>query len=57
MQKIIKSEMLPSGDLFSILMGLNSFLSSPTSEQGCKNRWGGGNVGIAPGNCFVYEFT
>ena len=33
--------------VYFLLMGLNSSLSSPTSEQVCKK---GGNVGIVPGN-------
>ena len=37
---------LPSGGY--CLLGLNSSLSSPTSEQVCYK--GGGNVGISPGN-------
>ena len=39
----------PSFRRFICRLGLNSSLSSPTSEQVCKKR-GGGNVGIAPGN-------
>ena len=31
-------------------MGLNSSLSSPTSEQVCLKKGQGDNVGIAPGN-------
>ena len=34
---------------FICILGLNSSLSSPTSEQVCK-RGGGGDGGIAPGN-------
>ena len=58
MKKIIKapppekSDVLPLGGLV-LLMGLNSSLSSPTTEQVCKNGvdgWLGGNVDVAPGS-------
>ena len=37
-------DVLPSGGLFLLFMGLNSSLSSPNSEQVCKK--GGGTVGL-----------
>ena len=40
--------MLPLGSLF-LLMGLNSSLSSPTSEQVCKKK-GEGSVGLSLNN-------
>ena len=36
--------LLPSGGLFLLIMGLNSPLSSPTSEQVCSKKGGGGGV-------------
>ena len=39
-------KVIPSGGLFLLLMGLNSSLSSPTSEQVCKKRGVGGLTGF-----------
>ena len=39
-------DVLPLGGLFLLLMGLNSSLSSPTSEQVCKK---GGGLEVDPG--------
>ena len=43
--KIIK-DVLPLGGLLLLLVGLNSSVSSPTSEQVCKNR--GGAMSVHP---------
>ena len=46
---ILKKKWRASFGRFICILGLNSSLSSPTSEQVCK-KGGGGDSSIAPGN-------